>query len=138
MSRAVCTNLPAACSKAASRALLPLKTPDDRCPECGAALLPVDAAVESSPAGAARWLVPVVGVALVATAGFFLSGRGESASQSGVRAGAGAALVTQADATLDAQPPAAGLPATLTLHGAALLGPDLMVELVQADRKSVV
>ena len=92
MSRAVCTNLPAACSKAASRALLPLKTPDDRCPECGAALLPVDAAVESSPAGAARWLVPVVGVALVATAGFFLSGRGESASQSGVRAGAGAAL----------------------------------------------
>ena len=132
MSRAVCTNLPAACSKAASRALLPLKTPDDRCPECGAALLPVDAAVESSPAGAARWLVPVVGVALVATAGFFLSGRGESASQSGVRAGAGAALVTQADATLDAQPPAAGLPATLTLHGAALLGPDLMVELVQA------
>lgn len=132
MSRAVCTNLPAACSKAASRALLPLKTPDDRCPECGAALLPVDAAVESSPAGAARWLVPVVGVALVATAGFFLSGRGESASQSGVRAGAGAALVTQADATLDAQPPAAGLPATLTLHGAALLGPELMAELVQA------
>ncbi len=133
MSRAVCTNLPAACSKAASRALLPLKSPDDRCPECGAALLPIDAAVEASPAGAARWLVPVVGVVLVATAGFFLSGLGgKSASESGVRAGAGAGLVTQAGATLEGQPPAAGLPATLTLHGAALLGPDLMAELVQA------
>jgi phosphate transport system substrate-binding protein len=132
MSRAVCTNLPAACSKAASRALLPLKAPDDRCPECAAALLPIDAVVEASPSGAARWVVPVVGVALVAAAGFFLSGRGESSSESGVRAGAGAGLVTQAGAVLEGQPPAAGLPAALTLHGTALLGPELMVELVQA------
>ncbi|MDQ5895934.1 MAG: phosphate transport system substrate-binding protein [Pseudomonadota bacterium] len=123
MSRAVCTNLPAACSKAASRVLLPLNATQDRCPECGAALLPVDAAVESSPAGGARWVVPAIGVAIVAVAGLLLSGRGPTGP---------ATASAPAASALESAPPGAGQPAVLTLHGAGLLGTDLLLGQIEA------
>ncbi|NRT55872.1 OmpA family protein [Sphaerotilus uruguayifluvii] len=150
MSRAVCTNLPAACSKAAARTPLPMSGPEDRCPECGAALLPIDAAVSASPAGAARWIVPASGVALAALAGL-LMWRGHESRTVPPAPGPGAVTaeavvpaapapvtpaVTQAAATLESHPPGAGQPAVLTLSGAGLIGLPQAAALVEGFVKA--
>ena len=151
MSRAVCTNLPAACSKAAARTPLPMSGPEDRCPECGAALLPIDAAVSASPAGVARWIVPASGVALAALAGLLmwrghesrtvLPVPGPNAVTAGAVVPAAPAVpvtpaVTQAAATLESHPPGAGQPAVLTLSGAGLIGLPQAAALVEGFVKA--
>lgn len=108
MTRGVCTNLPSACAKAAARTLLPCDDPSARCPECGAALLPVgDGGAASGRTPVVRLLVPALLVAVaLGGAGWWLSqapSGGETAAAAPVPA-----AVAQADATIERQPPAAG------------------------------
>lgn len=106
MTRGVCTNLPSACAKAAARTLLPCDDPSARCPDCGAALLPVgDGVAAGGRTPVARLLAPAL---LVAVA---LGGAGWWLSQT-PSGGEAAAAVAQADATIERQPPAAGPRAT--------------------------
>jgi len=136
MSRGVCTNLPAACSQAAARALLPCPDQDARCPTCGAALLPIGDGAGASPgagasksAGAARWAASSLTVALALAAGWHWWPRTtlETPGQS-----AGAAAVAQAARALESDPPGVGTPNVFALHGMDVLGPVLGAALMEA------
>jgi phosphate transport system substrate-binding protein len=136
MSRGVCTNLPAACSQAAARALLPCPDQDARCPTCGAALLPVGdgagagaGAGVGKGAGAVRWVASSLAVAVALAAGWhwWPHGTQDTAEQS-----AGAAVVAQAARALEADPPGVGTPNVFTLHGMDVLGPVLGAALMEA------
>ncbi|ACB36610.1 OmpA/MotB domain protein [Leptothrix cholodnii SP-6] len=68
----ICTNLPSACSHAATRTPVPMSTPETRCPECQARLLP---AAATTPAAATRGLAPwVIATALALLAAALLVG----------------------------------------------------------------
>ncbi|WP_310463297.1 OmpA family protein [Sphaerotilus sp.] len=138
MSRGVCTNLPAACSQAAARAVLPCPDQDARCPTCGAALLPVgDGAPMGKGEGAVRWAASSLAVALVLGAGWNWWSS-EAASDSAAQAAKGVPVspavlaVAQAASALESEPPGVGTPNVFALHGMDALGPRLGAELVEA------
>lgn len=130
MSRGVCTNLPSACSQAASRASLPCPDQDARCPTCGAALLPLgEGAGGRRVTRAVRWIAPllVLGAVGVGWGWWFES----TAPVAPTQAAAPVPMeVVQAVSTLEKEPPASGTPHVLAWHGmdtfGATLGADLM------------
>lgn len=138
MSRGVCTNLPAACSQAASRAMLPCPDQDARCPTCGAPLLPVvDGTLVGKGAGAARWAASSLVVALTLGAGWNWWSS-EAAADGSVPAAKVAPVspavlaVAQAASALESEPPGVGTPNVFALHGMDALGPQLGAELMEA------
>lgn len=138
MSRGVCTNLPAACSQAAARALLPCPDQDARCPTCGAALLPIGEGTSAGKgAGAARWAASSLAVALALGAGWIWwpqhtpDAAAQSADTAPVTSPA-ALVVAQAASALESEPPGVGTPSVFTLHGMDVLGPALSGELMEA------
>ncbi|WP_294000847.1 OmpA family protein [Sphaerotilus sp.] len=145
MSRGVCTNLPAACSQAAAKAVLPCPEPDTRCPTCGAALLPLGDGPAAGPgAGAARWVASSLVVALAVGGGWSwwssqatpdagLPQANRVAPTSPVSPVSPAVLaVAQAASALESEPPGVGTPNVFVLHGMDALGPVLGTELMEA------
>lgn len=136
MSRGVCTNLPAACSQAAARAVLPCPDQDTRCPTCGAALLPIgDGTGAGKGAGAARWAASSLAVALALGAGWNWWPHSTPEAEQSVGAAAGmspaALAVAQAASALESEPPGVGTPNVFALHGMDVLGPVLSGELME-------
>lgn len=136
MSRGVCTNLPAACSQAAARAVLPCPDQDTRCPTCGAALLPIgDGTGTGKGAGAARWAASSLAVALALGAGWNWWPHSTPEAEQSVGAAAGmspaALAVAQAASALESEPPGVGTPNVFALHGMDVLGPVLSGELME-------
>lgn len=149
MSRGVCTNLPAACSQAASRAPLPCPDQDARCPTCGAALLPLGEGAGSGKGlgGSAALAASALAVVAVVGAGWaWWSGQGAAGStlaaspQEASAAMSGAAptalptalAVAQAAKVLESEPPGVGTPNVFALHGMDALGTLLGAELMEA------
>ncbi|WP_338415239.1 OmpA family protein [uncultured Sphaerotilus sp.] len=134
----MCTNLPAACSQAAARAVLPCPDQDARCPTCGAALLPIgDGAGDGKGTGAVRWAASSLAVALALGAGWNWwpqSAPADAAQPSGAMALAtpAALAVAQAASALESEPPGVGTPNVFALHGMDVLGPVLSGELMEA------
>jgi phosphate transport system substrate-binding protein len=138
MSRGVCTNLPAACSQAAARAVLPCPDQDTRCPTCGAALLPVGGgAPVGRGAGAVRWAASSLAVVLALGAGWnwwsseAAVDRAEPVATV-VPVSPAVLAVAQATSALESEPPGVGTPNVFALHGMDALGPLLGAELVEA------
>lgn len=137
MSRGVCTNLPAACSKAAARTPLPCDDQDSRCPECGAALLQVAEGAGAAVPGkslAGQLVLPVLALATAVGVGWSWVHSTDGPATS-VAARAPAAVVTAQGASssgIDVEPPAAGLPEVISLHGVDVLGESLGLGLVEA------
>lgn len=69
MNNGYCTNLPSACSKAASKEAIPMSAPDSKCPECGSGLLVAKASNSSKKS---LWIVGAVLLALLLVAGGLL------------------------------------------------------------------
>lgn len=136
MNRGVCTHLPSACSKAAARTPLPCPDADARCPECGAALLPIEGAgAAATEGGASRLALPALAVAIALGVGWawWPSGGREAGPAPAVAVVVPTVTTAgQAASAIEAQPPTAGLPATLTLRGMDVLGPALGSELLSA------
>ncbi|MEX8495131.1 OmpA family protein [Sphaerotilus sp.] len=128
----MCTNLPAACSQAAARAVLPCPDQDARCPTCGAALLPVgDGAAKG--VGAARWAASSLAVALALGVGWnWWPQRAPEVTAQPAEAASPAALVmAQAASALESDPPGVGTPNVFAMHGMDALGPVLSGELME-------
>ena len=145
MSQGVCTNLPAACSQAASRAPLPCPDQEARCPTCGAALLPLGEGGGSAKAGGAviRAASALAVVAAMGAGWAWWSGQGADeatlatavpapmASAAAASAPVSLALA-QAASTLEREPPGVGTPNVFALHGMDAFGAALGAELMEA------
>jgi phosphate transport system substrate-binding protein len=142
MSRGVCTNLPSACSQAASRALLPCPDAEARCPTCGAALLPLDerSVGGQGRAGVGRWaLSSLLVVGAVGVGWQWWSGPAAvpvtvaaDVPTGSLAASSVPLVVAQAASALESDPPASGSPQVLVWHGMDTLGPALGAELMEA------
>lgn len=147
MSRGVCTNLPAACSQAASRASLPCPDQEARCPTCGAALLPLGegggpAKGLGGPAiraASALAVVAVMGAGWAWWSGQNADGTTLAAAPAvAVSAASPAAsapvslALAQAASTLEREPPGVGTPNVFALHGMDAFGTALGAELMEA------
>ncbi len=144
MSQGVCTNLPRACSQAASRALLPCPDQDARCPTCGAPLLPVGDGVTSGAGGAAvrRAVVSLAMAAGVLGVGWqWWAGDDLQAVAAAPTAAAlpvtaavsspAALAVAQAATALESDPPSVGTAHVFALRGMDVFGPVLGPDLLE-------
>lgn len=68
MNNGYCTNLPSACSKAASKEAIPMSALDSKCPECGSGLL----VAKASSSKKSLWIVGAVLLALLLVGGVLL------------------------------------------------------------------
>ncbi|MBA3810043.1 MAG: substrate-binding domain-containing protein [Caulobacteraceae bacterium] len=119
MTAGICTNLPSHCSKASSRELIPMPTPDVVCPECGSRLQPQKEAPRSNALGP---ILALAALALVAVVGavFFLGSLNHKGAK-GTPSGATGGFT-----------PSAGGDYLLRLSGSNTIGSDLGPKLIEA------
>jgi phosphate transport system substrate-binding protein len=117
MTHGICTNLPSACSNAASQTHLPYDGPGSRCPQCGSALLKSAEDLGGSGQG------PKVGLIAVAAAVVIVLGGGAWWAFSG-KSDTGSATSSVASKGNEAT--------VLRLHGSSTLGSALAPAMIEA------